>query len=666
MERKVSRKRYIVRLSLALSVLVVCCLAVYGILAKAAPINTGKFDDAEGVARYIVNSQNYYIDMEKTGLLEVSYVMYQFIANLLWGTLRMWGVITTVLFYFCMDFNLADLFGGTINALQSSLMGSVFKPLFSLGFCGAVIVVLKNLLRRDAMGILSQFGKVIGVWFLSMLLVNYTGTMLSSVTGITKEVSKDILVSMGGGSINDRESYATQMADVIWNATVHQPWVYIEFMGGTADEETIEKLLAASPVSPIREKLVNDDASGAFNKGQMVGKISFILAYSIPFVLKCFIYIALSVITLVYQFFAVFYVLLAPVMLILMLFPGYERAINTWIRKLIETQVGILLLTMVLGLLVKMDDLLYTRSAASWGWLIVLVVQSGLELVVLIKRKDITAGFSRLQKSVSNPNYAAKMIRDGSVAGRGSAVGSFISTAAMVRTAGRVGKVLNAVGGGAGKAVGAAASGVEKAAAGAAAVGKAAGGKAKGSVTNRAASHASAAERSNAVTAPARPKMSDCPANVIRVGPVQGHLERLDAKPEPGSNPQTRPTMATQHSQAITPLERPGTGQMDVRRGNIPPKATSGKEASTPLPSSKLQTLQQESPKQEPEKQKKVETSGSVGRAATTRQAKATQRRETIQTTQAIPKGNVASRLQKEHTAQTAKVERPSSSVKKS
>lgn len=663
MEKRVSGKRYIWRLSLALVVLAICCAAVYGISADAKePINTDRFESAGGVIHYLAKSANYYIDMEEGGLLDVFYTSLQALANMLWGTLRLWGVITTVLFYFCMDFNLTELLDGGINALQSSFMGNIFAPLFSLGFCGAVIVVLKNMLRRDTMGILAQFGKVVGVWVLSMLLVNHTETILNSATDITKSISCQILVSMGGGSVDGTEPYALQMADVIWNATVHQPWVYIEFMGTNADEGTIDAFLDLPPMHPVREQMVQDDTSGAFSMANMVGKIAFLLAYSIPFVVKCLIYIALSVIMLSYQFFAVFYVLLAPIMLILMMFPGYERVISIWIRKLIETQVGILLLTMILGLLLKVDDLLYTRMVVSWGWLVVVNVQSGLELIVLIKRKDITAGLNQLQKSISNPRYATKMIRDGSTNSMGSMAGSAIQTVAMIRT---VSKIAGAATGGAGMALGTVA-------------GKAVEGAAAGQAASYAAAAGSAA-MANGAAFSVRPRMSDCPATYaksrmerISPGSVQGSSSRTIRASRGTGSPAVKGSAAmTSRPQGTRPAaapERPKTSQIGARPINTP--LAGNNDSKRPLESSegqsqkagstssaptvehpKLQMSGPEKFKQEPQKKHQ--------------QVQSPQRREAVHTSQTyIPRGDVSSRLQRDHTKQMAQIERPSSSVK--
>lgn len=679
------RKKYIWRMSLALLVMVVCCLIVFGIPVKAAaPVNTNTFGTQSGVIRYIANYRNYYIDMEETGLLEISYEMLQSIANILWGVLRMWGMITTVLFYFCIDFNLAELLGSEINAIQSSLMGSIFTPLFSLGFCGAAIVVIKNMVRRDSIGILSQFAKVIGVWVLSMVLVNHTGAVLNYATGITKAISAEILVSMGGGSISSTESYAIQTTDVIWNTIVHQPWVYIEFMGNDVDEGTVRAFLDKEPGNPTREQWVNDDETGAFSMGQMSGKIAFIAAYSLPFIIKCIIYIVLSVITLANQFFAVFYILLAPLMLILMMIPGYERAINTWMRKLLETQVSVLLLTMALGLLVKVDDLLYTRVAVSWGWFVVLVVQAGLELFIVVKHKDIMQGFNNLQRAVSNPLYAAKAIREGSVGGFGSVAGSAIRTAAVVHTAG---KVIGAVGGGAGKAIGAAASGV----------GKAVGGAAEAYQTNQAVSHVMAAAGNvkipQAAQTAARPRMSDCP-NVINVKPVKGHLERVQPKTEAGGTARTvgaaqRPHTGSQalstqqpQGQPVTPVERPTMDRTSVIRTNTPDTSNlRGNGQEKPLERPKLEPVRAESvtltrsdalidhqkPVEAPRlaHENKVNLSGTE-RMPAVRQTRVTQRREQVRTVQTnIPRESAGSRLQADHTVQAAKVERPQSSVKK-
>lgn len=254
------------------------------------------------------------------------------------------------------------------------------------------------------------------------------------------------------------------------------------------------------------------------------------------------------------------------------------------------------------------------------------------------------------------------MIRDGSTNSMGSMAGSAIQTVAMIRT---VSKIAGAATGGAGMALGTVA-------------GKAV----EGVAANQAASHVTAAAGavSNGTVASMRPRMSDYAAT----GYAKSHMERINPGSVQGSSSRivrasggTGSPIAKGNAAALTPRpqgnrpatasECPRTSQTDGRPTN-PSAENNGSKG--PLESSerqlqktgsassvstvehpKLQMSGPEKFKQEPHK--------------IYQQVKSPQRREVVHTPQTyIPREDVSSRLQREHTKHTAQIERPSSSVK--
>ncbi|MBQ9136047.1 MAG: hypothetical protein IJX66_08160, partial [Lachnospiraceae bacterium] len=107
---------------------------------------------------------------------------------------------------------------------------------------------------------------------------------------------------------------------------------------------------------------------------------------------------------LILQLMAVLYVFLAPLVLILALIPGYEGILGKWLKKLLESQLSILIMYFIVGLLLKVDALLFNNLSATWGWMTVLVVQVVLYLGVIFKRNEIFGAMSKL--GISNPRVA--------------------------------------------------------------------------------------------------------------------------------------------------------------------------------------------------------------------------------------------------------------------
>ncbi len=397
-------KKYIISMAVILLLVTASLLFTLVLHASAAPaVNTGgsQFKSLTGDASYINCADYYSLDMEETGLMETGYSMLNSIANVLFSFIRWLGKIVTTLFYYCMDFDLAKMFSTEIDSIQKALNNTVFQPLFLLGFCGAALHVLNRFLRRDMVGTFLQVAKVIGILVLSMLVVRESSTVISYTTGIAKDVSTSILISVDNSDPNmSTSSYAAQAAGTLWVNMIHQPWVFIEFGDDMVTREEINQFLSLeyAPGSSNREKLVKNHGGLAFGKERAGEKLGFMFIYLFPLAIKSVIYIVMAILTLAFQLFAVLYVLLAPVILILIMFPGYEGLLSSWLKKIIETQLGILLMSLVMGLLLKVDNLLFSVCANEWGWLTVMIVQTVISIIVIVKRNELIGAISNLSR----------------------------------------------------------------------------------------------------------------------------------------------------------------------------------------------------------------------------------------------------------------------------
>lgn len=441
------KKRYYIRMTAALLVLMLVLLATLSVQTQAegtAAINMDneKFQQLTGDAVYINYADNYYIDVEDVGLGGWGDGIGNKICNMFFFGIRYLGHITANLFYFCMDFDLSELFRDQIGEIQKALKNGIFEPLFILAFCGAAIHMLKKLVQRDLMGAYGQVLKVIGIFVLSVLVVRDSARVLSAATGITKSASAQILSGMQGEENTNPEDYAAEAAGALWVNLVHQPWVYVEFWKDAPGEGEIENLLSDEYAvgSSEREKLIKNHVGRAFLKEYTWNKAAFVVLLLIPTAIKCVIYIVMGVLSMAFQLMAVFYVLLAPIILILAMIPGYESLLSTWLKKLLETQLGILVMSFIMGLLLMVDNLMFTHLSVAWGWIIVLVVQVAIEIFVIMKRQELLGLVGKLQRTASNPGYARAMLQHGNANGARMGYDTAVKTGKLAaKAAGYVG-----------------------------------------------------------------------------------------------------------------------------------------------------------------------------------------------------------------------------------
>ena len=269
-------------------------------------------------------------------------------------------------------------------------------------------------IKGNVTGSIVEFCKIILVSVLAMFVVLKSDAALSQATNITKEVSVDALasvndsLSMAGGM----EDFAAQAAGVLWVDLVHEPWKTAEFMHTDVSDDVVDKFLSEKDAKGRAELVEGFGEDSCFKMNISFERVGFLMIYLIPCLAKCLLYIAAAGALMIFQVLAVFYLILAPVMLLLFLIAGYESVLTAWLKKMLETQIMILVITLMLALLIRTDIFLF-EQAREWGWFLILLVQLLIGAGLFLNRGRIFELLGNVQRGVATPRYAANRLRMG-------------------------------------------------------------------------------------------------------------------------------------------------------------------------------------------------------------------------------------------------------------
>lgn len=411
---------------------VICIIAfLTGLLLPVQPVAASssaigevqEFNNLSGNAKYLGSAyrDNYSLDIAE---VELSDGIGEYLAGKTMEGLnalarffffveRILAYLMIVVFYVSFNLNLVDLFGSQVSVIQQALNDSIFQPLFLMGCAAAFCVLIGRMVRQDLAGALGQIVKVIAIVMLSILVVTMSDTMLSMGNNITKEISLEILVGVNSanGYSDNINAFSGEAAGILWNNMVHQPWLTMEF-GYTASDDQVLGILSYKPDATERKETVAADGSGSFSVDRATERLGFAFLYLIPCIMKCGIYIIIVLIQLVFQLLSIVYLFMAPLILIVSLFPGYDGLIGGWLRKILETQISILVLSMIIGILIKFDELVFEWSrSVGFGWLIALTIQIAIAIALFLNRNKLLMAMSTVQRGVSNPRYLRNRMR---------------------------------------------------------------------------------------------------------------------------------------------------------------------------------------------------------------------------------------------------------------
>ena len=386
-----------------LMALVICIFCIpTKTYASSGIMISDELDDLEGDGKYVGSEyrNNYQLDVEKLGVTEVAEKALNALANIVFSVISCLGFLTVAIFYHALSFDLAALLQPQIDSIQLALHDSVFTPLLQVALMGAIVLAITKYARRDFSGLLGQLGKVIFIMVLSLMIVRDSATLLSYATSVTKSVSVSILTGISGTNVESNiNNYSASAAGILWVSLVHEPWKSLEFGEYDYTSEDVEFFLSTSSekerADRVEEMMEGD--SGPFAKGRSATRIGQGLIILITMSVKCVVYMLVAIMYIVFQLIAVFFTMMAPLILLLALIPGYDfEILGIWVRKIIETQIGVLIITFLMGVMIMIDGLLYNLF-------VVLILQIGASLGLYVFRGQIFSAFNYAQRGVQNP-----------------------------------------------------------------------------------------------------------------------------------------------------------------------------------------------------------------------------------------------------------------------
>ncbi|MHC9378398.1 conjugal transfer membrane protein TcpH, partial [Clostridium perfringens] len=233
------------------------------------------------------------------------------------------------------------------------------------------------------------------------------------------------IVAINGKDNNNEgslEDYSKTVVGTLWGNFVQQPWVMLEFDGkvpliskedteATVDKSALEyskEILSEPYGSDEREKAlesINEKFNKElFSKNGINTKLVSVCVLFVITLIKMIILIAVGMIQIGFQLMSILLILLLPFIMLIAIVPffGGTNIIKGIARKYLGTQLGIIVSSFVLALLVLVDTVTLTMFQ-SWGanLIIALLMQCTCWIMVIAFRKQLMNGLINLQNRIA-------------------------------------------------------------------------------------------------------------------------------------------------------------------------------------------------------------------------------------------------------------------------
>ncbi|PZT49257.1 TcpH, partial [Clostridium perfringens] len=243
---------------------------------------------------------------------------------------------------------------------------------------------------------------------------------LSKTTEFSKTIGTSAIVAINGKENNEGslEDYSKTVVGTLWGNFVQQPWVMLEFDGKLQlmNKDSINKealdyskdILSEPYGSDEREKALKsiDEKfnNELFSKNGINTKLVSVCVLFIITLIKMIILIAVGMIQIGFQLMSILLILLLPFIMLIAIVPffGGTNIIKGIARKYLGTQLGIIVSSFVLALLVLVDTVTLTMFQ-SWGanLIIALLMQCTCWIMVIAFRKQLMNGLINLQNRIA-------------------------------------------------------------------------------------------------------------------------------------------------------------------------------------------------------------------------------------------------------------------------
>ncbi|MBS5925328.1 MAG: TcpH [Clostridium perfringens] len=418
-------------------VIIATIVIAYNCLTKVAYadgfLSYGNSDDPyksiqEGWGQFIADKyrNNYALDIIDTHGWELIDKAITGLTNIVFSGIVMISWFGVNIFRFCFTNDIAAGFANQLNSVLGSLNNGIFNNFFMIVFMISLFSIVYNLYKKNFSAIGSQILAVAIIYATTAFLSNGAVGFLSKTTEFSKNIGTSAIVAINGKDNNNEgslEDYSKTVVGTLWGNFVQQPWVMLEFDGklelvsknsdnnNGANKEAIDyskEILSEPYGSDKREKAlesINEKFNKElFSKNGINTKLVSVCVLFIITLIKMIILIAVGMIQIGFQLMSILLILLLPFIMLIAIVPffGGTNIIKGIARKYLGTQLGIIVSSFVLALLVLVDTVTLTMFQ-SWGanLIIALLMQCTCWIMVIAFRKQLMNGLINLQNRIA-------------------------------------------------------------------------------------------------------------------------------------------------------------------------------------------------------------------------------------------------------------------------
>ena len=412
-------------------VIIATIVIAYNCLTKVAYadgfLSYGNSDDPyksiqEGWGQFIADKyrNNYALDIIDTHGWELIDKAITGLTNIVFSGIVMISWFGVNIFRFCFTNDIAAGFANQLNSVLGSLNNGIFNNFFMIVFMISLFSIVYNLYKKNFSAIGSQILAVAIIYATTAFLSNGAVGFLSKTTEFSKTIGTSAIVAINGKENNEGslEDYSKTVVGTLWGNFVQQPWIMLEFDGKLQlmNKDSINKealdyskdILSEPYGSDEREKALKsiDEKfnNELFSKNGINTKLVSVCVLFIITLIKMIILIAVGMIQIGFQLMSILLILLLPFIMLIAIVPffGGTNIIKGIARKYLGTQLGIIVSSFVLALLVLVDTVTLTMFQ-SWGanLIIALLMQCTCWIMVIAFRKQLMNGLINLQNRIA-------------------------------------------------------------------------------------------------------------------------------------------------------------------------------------------------------------------------------------------------------------------------
>ena len=417
-------------------VIIATIVIAYNCLTKIAYadgfLSYGNSDDPyksiqEGWGQFIADKyrNNYALDIIDTHGWELIDKAITGLTNIVFSGIVMISWFGVNIFRFCFTNDIAAGFANQLNSVLGSLNNGIFNNFFMIVFMISLFSIVYNLYKKNFSAIGSQILAVAIIYATTAFLSNGAVGFLSKTTEFSKTIGTSAIVAINGKDNNEGslEDYSKTVVGTLWGNFVQQPWVMLEFDGkvplndenmttkNSINEEALnysKDILSEPYGSDEREKAlesINEKFNKElFSKNGINTKLVSVCVLFVITLIKMIILIAVGMIQIGFQLMSILLILLLPFIMLIAIVPffGGTNIIKGIARKYLGTQLGIIVSSFVLALLVLVDTVTLTMFQ-SWGanLIIALLMQCTCWIMVIAFRKQLMNGLINLQNRIA-------------------------------------------------------------------------------------------------------------------------------------------------------------------------------------------------------------------------------------------------------------------------